>query len=220
MGASKGLEVPQSLKLHVIHQEVSRLHQLVNLLQQLLFFLPVLISFVLVCLTGDHRGLTSPSFGTCYRGRYQRNRIYTSVLCFIIYIYYLYIVGILCWNKRPSNHLTKTETELSQSQMMEQIYFSAEKKFRCIPGIGINFCSSFLSLVISLQSWMSSILREKQTCYLLIGDVFSFVIPNYLNSSGSVLVTFPTVVLWHTFYSVWYHITGQHCRDRTMWKKY
>jgi len=47
----RGRSAPESLKLHVVHQEIPGLDQLVDLLQQFFLLLPVLAGLVIICST-------------------------------------------------------------------------------------------------------------------------------------------------------------------------
>lgn len=47
------IQLPEPLKLHIIHQEIPCFHQLVYLLHQLLFLLPLLVGLLILCSTGN-----------------------------------------------------------------------------------------------------------------------------------------------------------------------
>lgn len=46
-------QLPEPLKLHIVHQEIPRFHKLVYLLYQLLFPLLLLIGLLVLCSTGN-----------------------------------------------------------------------------------------------------------------------------------------------------------------------
>lgn len=46
-------QLPEPLKLHIIHQKIPRFHQLVYLLYQLLFLLLLLVGLLILCSTGN-----------------------------------------------------------------------------------------------------------------------------------------------------------------------
>lgn len=48
-------QLPEPLKLHIVHQEVPRFHQLMYLLYQLLFLLLLFVGLLVLCSTGKSR---------------------------------------------------------------------------------------------------------------------------------------------------------------------